>query len=195
LSGSRASLCARLRHGLDRARACEKGVSSVEFALIAPVLIVIMAGIADVGDLLVSRSDISAAVSAGSNFLLVNASRVAEAPEEVARQTAAVAANRLPRGGVVRIIVNGDLTVVNRDGSFSTTGNAASAAQCFCASGSGASMSFGSALECGRTCGSGGYASRYVQIDVSRSYEPKFGGFGFASSGDAISVNSMVSVL
>ena len=194
MSGAPASLRARLRHGLDRARGCEKGISSVEFALIAPVLIVIMAGVADVGDLLVSRSDVSAAVTAGSNFLLVNADRVATAPEAVARQVAAVAANRLPGGGVVRVIVNGDMTVVNQDGSFSTTGNAASATLCYCASGSGASMSFGGALECGRPCGSGGYASRYVQIAVSRTYEPRFGGFGIVSSGEAISVNSLVSV-
>ncbi|WP_187970751.1 TadE/TadG family type IV pilus assembly protein [Aquibium microcysteis] len=188
------SLRARLRRCLARARDAEAGLSSVEFALIAPVLIVIMAGIADVGDLLVSRSDVSSAVSAGSNFLLVNAGRVAEAPEEVARQTAAVAANRLPGGGVVRVIVNGDLTVVNRDGRFSTEGSAASAARCFCATPSGTAMSFGSALECGRPCGTGGYASRYVQIVVSRSFEPKFGGLLLVSSGDSITVDSTVSV-
>jgi len=179
---------------LDRGRSCENGVSTIEFALIAPVFIVIIAGIADIGGLLVARSDVSAAVTAGSNFLLVNADRVASAPEEVARQTAAVAGHRLPSGSVVRVIVNGNLTVEFSDGSFSTSGNAASASQCFCAQAAGPSMSLGSALECGKPCDSGGYASRYVHVEASHGYSPMFGGFGMMSPDGSVSVNSTVNV-
>lgn len=174
--------------------ACEKGASTVEFALIAPVFIILIAGVADVGGLLISRSDVSTAVTAGSTFLIVNAERVASAPEEVARQTAAVAGDRLPVGGVARVTVNGGLTVEYANGGFSTSGNASSANLCFCPQGSGASLSLGSPLECGSPCSSGGYAGRYIQVMASHGYRPLFGGFGMVSPDGNITVNSMVSV-
>lgn len=194
MKGFQVCLRARMMRWFDRGRSCEKGVSTVEFALIAPVFIVIIAGIADVGGLLVSRSDVSAAVTAGSNYLLVNADRVASAPEEVARQTAAVAGHRLPAGAVARVTVNGGLTVEHSGGNFSTSGSAVSASQCFCAQVAGASMSLGSALECGTPCESGGYASRYVHVAASHSYSPMFGGFGMTSPDGSVSVNATVNV-
>lgn len=175
-------------------RACEKGTSTVEFALIAPVFIVVVAGIADIGGALVARSDVNAAVTAGSTFLLVNADRVAATPEEVARQTAAVAGDRLPAGGVARVSVNGGLSVEYSDGKFTVSGNPSSANQCFCPQGNGNGLSLGAALECGSPCGVGGYASRYVQVAASHGYRPVFGGFGLMPAEGTIAVNSTVNV-
>lgn len=183
-----------MMHLLVRIQSCKKGTSAVEFALIAPVFIVIIAGMVDVGGLLLSRSDVSAAVTAGSNFLLVNADRVATAPEEVARQTAMVAGNRLLASVVVRVTINGGLTVEYSNGKFLTSGSTSSATHCFCPQGEGDSISFGSAVECGKPCGTGGYAGRYVQVAASHGYNPLFGGFGMMSQNGTVSVSSTVNV-
>lgn len=178
----------------QQARACERGVSTIEFAFMAPVFLIIIAGIFDIGGALVARSDISAAVSAGSNFLLVNAPRVPSAPEEVARQAAVITGNSLPAGGIARITINGGLTVEYSDGKLSTSGNKASASQCFCPQTSKGSMTLGSSLECGKPCEAGGYAGRYVQISAAHGYSPLFGGFGIMPANATASVHSMVNV-
>lgn len=175
-------------------RSCERGVSSIEFAFVAPIFLLIVAGIVDIGGALVARSDISAAVSAGSNFLLVNAPRVPTAPEEVARQAAVITGNSLPASGIVRITINGGLTVEYSDGKFAITGDKASASQCFCPQKSAASMTLGSSLQCGKPCEAGGYAGRYIQISAAHDYSPLFGGFGMMSSNATTSIHSMVNV-
>lgn len=183
-----------LRRSLKRGYSCEDGASAIEFAFIAPVFILIIAGIVDIGGMLVARSDVSAAVSAGSNFLLVNAERVSSAPEEVARQTAAVTGDWLPAGGVVQVRVNGGLTVQYLNGKISTSGNKSSASQCFCAQGTANSMSLGSPVECGKPCGSAGYAGRYINISAVHGYKPLFSGFGIVSPDETIAISSTVNV-
>lgn len=194
MSGFTVSLRNRLARHARRGRACESGASSIEFAFMAPIFLVIAAGVVDVGGALVARSDVSAAISAGSNFLLVNAARVSSAPEEVARQAAVITGDWLPAGGVARIAVNGGLTVEYSDGRLSTSGNRASADQCFCPQGAGRSMTLGSPVECGKPCGSGGYAGRYVQVSASHAYSPLFGGFGMVPANGIVSISSTVSV-
>lgn len=197
------SLTAPLRNRLARylqrrcfrqLRSCERGVSSIEFAFMAPIFLLIVAGIVDIGGALVARSDISAAVSAGSNFLLVNAPRVPSAPEEVARQAAVITGNSLPAGGITRITINGGLTVEYSGGKFAINGDRASASQCFCPQKSAGAMTLGSPLECGKPCEAGGYAGRYVQISAAHDYSPLFGGFGMMPSNGVTSIHSMVNV-
>lgn len=160
----------------------------------APIFLLVIAGIVDVGGALVARSDISAAVSAGSNFLLVNAPRVSSTPEEVAHQAAVIVGDWLPASGTAHITINGGLTVKYSDGKLSTSGNRVSAIQCFCSQGVGSSMTLGSPLECGKPCGSGGYAGRYVQISASHNYSPLFGGFGMMPRNETASISSIVNV-
>lgn len=177
-----------------RGRACESGVSSIEFAFMAPIFLLIVAGTVDIGGALVARADINAAVSAGSNFLLVNAPRVPSAPEDVARQAVVITGDWLPAGGVARITINGGLMVEYADGGLATSGNKASADQCFCPQGTGSSMVLGSSLECGKPCGTGGYAGRYVQVSASHSYNSLFTGFGVLPSNGTVSISSTVNV-
>ena len=52
------------------------GVSAVEFALVSPVLIVILAATVDIGASLKAKFDLSSAISAGSNYALLGADKV-----------------------------------------------------------------------------------------------------------------------
>ena len=50
----------------------EEGVSAVEFALVVPVLLLVLSGVVDVSRLLLYQSDLTQAVRSGAQYLLGN---------------------------------------------------------------------------------------------------------------------------
>ncbi|WP_246688574.1 MULTISPECIES: TadE/TadG family type IV pilus assembly protein [unclassified Mesorhizobium] len=171
------------------------GASAVEFALISPVLILILAGLVDIGGSLKAKFDLSSAISAGSNYALLGADKVNSAGgSTLASNILAVVANGLgSAGGSVQIVVNnGTTTSYNSStGAATQTGTAANADLCYCPTGSAASVTWGSAVTCGSICPAGNLGGKFVTISASRAFSPLFGGFGVVSSGN-ITVQSMV---
>jgi Flp pilus assembly protein TadG len=171
------------------------GASAVEFALISPVLILILAGMVDIGASLKAKFDLSSAISAGSNYALLGADKVNSAGGgTLAGNILAVVANGLGNaGGSVQIVVNNGATVNynTSSGSATQTGTASNADLCYCPTGSAASVTWGSAVTCGSICRAGGIAGKFVAISASRSFSPLFGGFGVVNSGN-ITVQAMV---
>jgi Flp pilus assembly protein TadG len=171
------------------------GASAVEFALISPVLILILAGLVDIGGSLKAKFDLSSAISAGSNYALLGADKVNSAGgSTLAGNILAVVANGLgSAGGSVQIVVNNGATInySTSSGTATQSGTVANADLCYCPTGSAASVTWGSAVTCGSTCPAGGIGGKFVTISASRAYSPLFGGFGVVSSGN-ITVRSMV---
>ncbi|TPI47349.1 pilus assembly protein [Mesorhizobium sp. B2-9-1] len=171
------------------------GASAVEFALISPVLILILAGLVDIGASLKAKFDLSSAISAGSNYALLGADKVNSAGGgTLAGNILAVVANGLgSAGGSVQVVVNNGATV-NYDtsnGTATQTGTVSNADLCYCPTGSAASVTWGSAVTCGSTCPAGGIGGKFVAISASRSFSPLFGGFDVVNSGN-ITVRAMV---
>src|SRR5580692_477499 len=54
----------------------DRGIAAVEFALLAPIFCLLMAGVIDLGGVLFTKFQLDAAVTAGANFAQVNASNV-----------------------------------------------------------------------------------------------------------------------
>lgn len=162
------------------------GVSTIEFALVVPVLLLIIAGIVDIGGALKAKFDLNASVSAASNFVLLNADNVTAAKGgDLATKVAVIAGGGLSSGqGIVSVSVNGGPGVAVTNGASQAQTGASNADLCFCPSRSASTVSFGAAVACGTQCPSGGTAGKFVVISASKPHNPIFGGFGVIEAGN-----------
>ena len=170
-----------------------RGGALVEFAVLAPVLGLVLAGAVDFGGVVLTRSQIENAVSGAANFAILNAAKVtAVDASDLGQKIAAYLGNS---GGVTQatVVVNGGPTASFSGGTVSTSGSASAAGACYCPTrdaGSGA-LSWGSAVTCGNACATGGRAGKFIVVSASRNYTPLFAGYGIVSSG-GISVRAVV---
>ncbi|WP_051370700.1 TadE/TadG family type IV pilus assembly protein [Mesorhizobium loti] len=179
---------------VDFLRHQKAGVSAVEFALVSPVLLVILAGTVDIGGSLKAKFELSSAVSAGSNYALLNGDKVnSSGGSALAGNIATIVTSGLSsNGGSIQVLVNNGATLAyNAATSTATqTGTAANADLCYCPGNSGA-VAWSSPVACGSICSAGGLAGKFVTITASKPYTPLFGGFGIVSNGN-ITVQSVV---
>lgn len=180
--------------GTIRAAARDRrGVSAVEFAMLAPVFGVLLAGGVDVGGLLSTRFSLDGAVTAGSSYALINATSVSSsgASSVASAIGAIVAATSTSTTG--KVIVNNGVTANVSAGAVSTSGTAANADACYCPTISGTTVSWGNSVTCGGTCASGGFAGHFVFITTQQTYTPVLTDYGFGKNG-TIQVQSLVQV-
>lgn len=171
------------------------GVSAVEFALISPILLLILAGTVDIGGSLKAKFELSTAVSAGSNYVLLNGANVSSSGgTALANNIVAITSSGLTgnAGNVQVVINNGASTSLNASTSVTTqTGTASNADQCYCPTNASGTFTWGSPKTCGSICGGGGIAGKFVTITASKPYSPLFGGLGVVQGGN-ITVQSVV---
>jgi Flp pilus assembly protein TadG len=169
------------------------GSAAVEFAIIAPILLVIIVGVADIGQLLFTRFRLDAAASAGAGYALVQAAKVtaAEGPA-LATQVAALA--RSDAGSNVATVTvtinNGPVATASGSGAVTASGTASGADQCYCPQAS--PFAWGAAVACNSACaGTSAVAGKFVRVSISRTFTPLFTDFGLTQGG-AIQVAAVV---
>lgn len=169
------------------------GVSTVEFAIIVPVLLFIVAGIVDLGGALKAKFDLNSSISAASNFALLNAADVSTAKgSDLANKIATIAKGGLGNYGTILVSVNGGPGRKIIDGSSQATTGDGDADKCYCPSRAGGTVSFGTAATCGSLCSpSNGTAGKFVVISATKPHNSLFGGFGIMETGN-VSVISVV---
>jgi len=132
---------------IPRRRASRSGVASVEFALATPLLLLLLAAIADLGFALVDMIQLTEGVC--------NAARYAE----------------LEQGAAATPTLQ---TIVQNTSRLSTATTTVSSASCFCASGTPATLT---AKSCGTTCDNGAAAGTYQTITAQYAYSPLLPGY------------------
>jgi Flp pilus assembly protein TadG len=169
-----------------------KGVSAVEFALIAPVFLVILAGVIDVGQMMKIRSELNTAVSAGANRILLSGGGLsAGTAEAIAADVASISAADTP-GVTAKVTINNAFTVSMTGRAATASGTVSVADQCFCPTSQGTAVDWSVPVSCGAACPtSDEYAAKFLEISVSRPYDAMFGGYGFL--GNSIAVKTTVS--
>jgi Flp pilus assembly protein TadG len=171
------------------------GVSAVEFALVSPILILILAGMVDIGASLKGKFDLSSAISAGSNYALLNGDKVnSTGGDALARNIIAVASSGLnSAGGSVQVVINNGASVVLDAGksTITETGTLSNSDLCYCPTSSGHTVTWGASVTCGTVCPNSGISGKFVTISASKPFSPLFGGFGIVTSGN-ISVRAVV---
>lgn len=169
------------------------GIAAVEFALIAPIFVLILAGTIDLGIQIYLEAKIGAAVAAGAEYAAVNASSVNSANgASLASAIANVAANANGSGWEnSSVVVNNGPSATVTGGTLSAGGTAANADSCYCPTGSPPNWSWGTAVACGSACTGGGIAGKFVTVTASRSVTPLFPAFNFVR-GSTITQSALV---
>jgi Flp pilus assembly protein TadG len=130
------------------------GTATVEFALLASLFVIIIAGTADFGYLIYAASELTAAVSAGSQYAANNGAMVRTNPSGLATAISTVVNNANGTGWAT--------STVNVNNGSPT--------DCYCPTGTPGDWTWGSAVTpCGSTCPGGGVAGQFVTITASPS--------------------------
>jgi Flp pilus assembly protein TadG len=169
----------------------EEGASAVEFALLVPIMLLILGVMLDFGFNLVMRFNVTQAVSASSNYAVVNGTSVSSSGGATLAQNLVTL---VPATIDAVVTINDGPTVTRTSGASSVSGTAAHADRCYCPSVSGGVVTWGSSVTCSSTCASGGgFAGKYVAITARQMYSPMFGVLGISRAG-WISASALVQV-
>ena len=163
----------------------EEGVALVEFTLVLPILLLLLAMAVDFGAVLHTRFQLNAAVSAGANYALVRGEEAAgSGASALAREIVALVADNQGAGWAdAESLVNDGPHAVRSGQGTVETGSTDHVRDCYCLTGSASSPVWGGTVACGDECPSGGYAGRFVLIEASRAYRPVFSNYGMVSDG------------
>ncbi len=159
-----------------RALRDESGSAAVEFALIAPVFVLILAGTLEIGIVIRERFDLVSVVSAAAHHTLGIGESVDDGSAQQVAATLATLLDGGDRSATVRVN-NAVIADLGEDGvAVSDTG--ADVAACYCPSRPDDALSWGAEVICGTSCADGNTAGRFVEIVARAPYAPLLGTFG-----------------
>jgi Flp pilus assembly protein TadG len=187
------SLHRRLTALLRRWRGDNRASAAVEFAIIAPVLGLILAGAVDLGGVVFVKFRIENAVSAGANYALVNAAKISSANGSGLASTisAVVASSGSASTDTNTVVVNNGPSASYANDATVPAGTAANADSCYCPTLTAGTVVWGSAMTCASACTGGGFAGKFISISATRHYTPFFSSYGIVDDG-TITVKVMV---
>jgi len=150
-------------------RGDQRGSIAVEFALVAPVLMIVLAGVIDIGSAAYVRHSLDTRVTAAAEYALMQS-----APEDP--DAADALAERLAE-------------LVRGDGSDSVEVVVNSA--CYCPTLSSGQIEWNASLSCGTSCASGEAAGQFVRISATARHVSLFPGYAF-SDGDTVGASAVL---
>jgi Flp pilus assembly protein TadG len=159
----------------------DSGLAAIEFALIAPLVAVILAGTVDYGCILFNKFKLDESVNAAANYAMVSNSQVnASGGATLAGTLATLVATSHGSGWAdVTVTVNDGPVSGYASGTQSSSGTASPADSCYCPTGAATSVTWGAAQTCNASCAGGGYAGKFVLVSATRAYSPLFSaGYG-----------------
>lgn len=166
------------------------GVAAVEFAALAPMLVLVFAGTVAVGYAVYQQTLVDGAVAAGINYALVHAADVSASTDPstgnpYASDLASTIATLVStaNGGTalnVTVVVNNGPSVTITNGTSASSGTTTNANLCYCPTGSPPNWSWGSSVTCGSTCsGTSTVAGKFVTVSASQTLTQFFPVFNF----------------
>jgi Flp pilus assembly protein TadG len=161
-------------------------VAALEFALLAPVFVMVFAGVVDLGNALYTWSKVEAALAVGANYALTHTGQVNSTNGAALASSIATVVSGTNAGTAANttVVVNNGPTVVVTSGTAASSGTAANADSCYCPTGTPGSWTWGTAVTCANACpNSTTTAGRFVTITASYSFTAFFAGYGFVTNG------------
>ncbi|MFO7757061.1 MAG: TadE/TadG family type IV pilus assembly protein [Roseovarius sp.] len=163
-----------------------RGSIAVEFALVAPVLMIMLAGVIDVGSAAYARLSLQSRVTTAGEFALMadlDADALAESAMGLLRGRASETAE---------VVVN-NAAKAKWDGSEVTTQSlSGDAMACYCPTRSDGQIEWGSSVGCETSCDtSGDSAGRFVQISATADHVSIFPGYAFID-GDMVRASAVL---
>lgn len=161
---------------IRRALADTRGAAAVEIAIVLPIMLTILIGIAEFGQATLQKERMQAAVNAGIEVALLGADNATDTGGAALAASIAQLVRDHGTGG------NGTATVTVNNGAVATatagggaaagSGTPANAAQCYCPGGSAAALAWGAPTGCGAGCPGGGTAGRFVAVSLAKTRTP-----------------------
>ncbi|QGM45942.1 TadE/TadG family type IV pilus assembly protein [Methylocystis heyeri] len=153
----------------------QRGTAGAEFALLAPIYLLLMVGTVDVANALYTDFNLSSALTSAANYALTNASQVNSSGGATlaANLAAIVASSHSTNWANATVTVNNGPAAAITGGVSSTSGTASRADSYYCPTGKLGSLVWNSAYSsAGSVCPSGGLSGKFVVISASRSFTP-----------------------
>lgn len=165
------------------------GGAAVEFAVLSPLLALLLAAAADFGGVVYMQLRVESAVSAAANYAIVNSNRITSAGAEgLARDLAAIVALNASGARVDSVVVNNAATASMSGETVASGGLGGSADACYCPTLAGGQLAWGAQRACSAVCDDGARAGKFVVVRATQPYTPLFSGYGIIRNG-AIAVN------
>ena len=185
------SLIEAFRRGLFARRSA--GIAAIEFALLAPVFVMVFAGTIDVGNALYIQTLLDSAVAADTDYAVVNAASVtantnpstgtALASELASKIATIVSTSNGGTAANTTVVANNGPSVSIAGRLTISSGTTSNASPCYCQTGSPTSWTWGSSVTCGNSCTGGGTAGKFVTVTASDSVTPFFPAYTFVRIG------------
>jgi Flp pilus assembly protein TadG len=160
----------------------ESGSIAVEFALVAPLLIFILAGVMDIGSATYIKLSLDSRLTSTAEYALL---QPAPGDQEAAEVLAGNLVGLLQGGAIdtAQVIVNNGADAT-WDGTAATVSLlSGDAASCYCPTLSQDGVDWGPSTACGTECTSGDTAGQFVQISATARHIAVFPGYDFIEDG------------
>ena len=178
-------LLARLPVWLPGRLLKRQGTAAVELALIAPMMLILFAGMIDFARVYDQELALSGAVASGAQYALINVASInSSSAASLAVTLSGIVANSNGAAWAgATVTVNDGATSAVTNGATSSSGTAANANSCWCPTVAPAAASpFGTVATCGSTCAAGTLAGKFVTIAGTRTFSAIFGNYGLISN-------------
>lgn len=175
-----------------------RGAAAVEIAIVLPIIMLLLMGIGEFGQATVQKARMQAAVNAGVELGLMGAANANDTGGGALAASIAQLVRDHGTGGngtATVTVNNGAIAVaLSAGGTATTSGTAANAAQCYCPTGSAATLAWGTPTGCGATCPGGGAAGRFIVVALAFARTPVFPAWTAAVAPTRLAVAAVVRV-
>ncbi len=169
-----------------------RGTSAVEFALLGPVLCLLLAGMADFGGAVYVKLSLDGCVSAASNYALTTASAInpSSGPTVASHLAQVLASSQSTNWADSTVLLNNGPSASVTGGVAASGGEAMAVTNCYCPTPSNG-LAWGNPVPCGSSCPNGSVAGKFVTLSASRTYSAIFSSYGIVQNG-VITASSVV---
>lgn len=176
-----------MRKLANRFKRNQRGASAIEFALITPVILLLLAAVVDFGLLVHNRSTLETAASSAVSYALAKGQDLKASNAQTYVATIAdIASRQLDADVRVDVILNRTLVNSRTEAGPTQGGTSSVANQCHCPTRSAGVIEWGDTIRCNAPCSEGGFAGRFLTVRASKRYQPLFFEFGLISKGSIV---------
>ena len=173
---------------------CEDaGSPAVEFALIAPVFLLIVAATFDVGSIIHSKFRLDARVSSAASYSQNHGSLIVDSTAANFASTLATLVSNGTNIVDATVVLNNAMSAAFTDGTMTTSDSSGIMAQCYCPARVNDLIMWGTQKTCQANCKDGTVAGRFIEIRSDTPHVTMFAGLGLTENG-IISANALVRI-
>lgn len=172
----------------------EDGVSALEFALVAPLVLLILAAVVDFGALIHTRTRLEIATAAANSYALAAGQDLKpETVAQLAENTAKAVLGQMGEDVRIEVALNKTFLTRYSGAALSQSGATSAVNLCYCPEPSENGIAWGEPMACKAACPDGGAAGKFIAIAASLPYRPLFFDYGLVDA-DTVRIQTMAAL-